>query len=112
MEAQGGPDAQVDPSVLSTFAPSVQYEMLLRMREQQQAANRARFQERAASAPQSFSVFQMQTFLKASSFRRAPRRLAPLLPAPLVGRQKRLLHVHVVGLGALAAWREHSGGRA
>lgn len=63
---------EVDPSVLSTFPPSVQYEMLLRNREAQQVANRAQFQERAAGAPQGFSVFQMQKFLQAASVRSFP----------------------------------------
>jgi len=57
--------------VLSTFAPSVQYEMLLKMREAQNAVNRERFVERTGQ-PADFSTFQMQTFLKASNFRRAP----------------------------------------
>ena len=73
---------EVDPAVLSTFAPSVQYQMLLKMREQQQAANRVRFQERAGGAPQDFSVLQMQTFLKASKFRCSPASFHPSLRAP------------------------------
>ena len=39
-----------------------------RMRERQQAANRAQFEARAA-APASFSPFQMQQYLAASQFR-------------------------------------------
>lgn len=58
----------MDPAVLSTFAPSVQYDMLLKMRESQTAVNRERFMERTGN-PLDFSAFQMQTFLKASNFR-------------------------------------------
>jgi hypothetical protein len=58
----------MDPAVLSTFAPSVQYDMLLKMRESTTATNRERFMERTGK-PLDFSSFQMQTFLKASNFR-------------------------------------------
>ena len=58
----------MDPAVLSTFAPSVQYDMLLKMRESTTAVNRERFMERTGK-PLDFSSFQMQTFLKASNFR-------------------------------------------
>ena len=59
---------EMDPAVLSTFAPSVQYDMLLKMRESRTATNRERFMERTGK-PLDFSSFQMQTFLKASNFR-------------------------------------------
>lgn len=58
----------LDPAVLSTLPPSLALDLMGRMRERQQAANRAQFEARAA-APNSFSQFQMQQYLAASQFR-------------------------------------------
>ena len=54
--------------MLSTLPPSLALDLMGRMRERQQAANRAQFEARAA-APSSFSQFQMQQYLAASQFR-------------------------------------------
>jgi len=58
----------LDPAVLSTLPPSLALDLMGRMRERQQAANRSQFEARAA-APASFSQFQMQQYLAASQFR-------------------------------------------
>lgn len=61
-------DGQLDPAVMSTLPPSLQLDLMLKMREQKQAANRQQFEARRA-APASFSQFQMQQYLAATRFR-------------------------------------------
>lgn len=61
-------DGDLDPAALSTLPPSLAIELMLRMRERQQAANRAQFEARAA-APADFSQFQMAQYLAATQFR-------------------------------------------
>lgn len=61
--------ADIDPEVLSTLPPSMQFDVMLKMREQQMAVNREAFVQRAA-VPQDFSQFQLQTYLKATALRR------------------------------------------
>jgi DNA excision repair protein ERCC-5 len=62
-------EGDLDPEVLSTLPTSVQVELLLRARERQTAANRAKF-EMHAQQPSSFSEFQLQQYLKNSNLRR------------------------------------------
>ena len=63
-----GDDATVDPVVLSTLPPSLQLEVMLKMRERQMAANRGGFEERTGK-PEAFSEFQINQYLKASKLR-------------------------------------------
>lgn len=62
-------EGDLDPEVLSTLPTSMQVELLLRARERQTAANRAKF-EMHAQQPSSFSEFQLQQYLKNSNLRR------------------------------------------
>lgn len=61
-------NGDLDPAVLSTLPPSLQLDLLLRLREQRQAANREAFESRAG-LPASFSHFQMAQYLAATQFR-------------------------------------------
>lgn len=62
-------DGAVDPIVLSTLPPSVQLDVMLRLRDRQMAANRGEF-EQLSGKPEKFSEYQMQQYLKASNLRR------------------------------------------
>jgi 5'-3' exonuclease len=62
-------EGDLDPEVLSTLPTSMQVELLLRARERQTAANRAKF-EMHAQQPSTFSEFQLQQYLKNSNLRR------------------------------------------
>eukprot|EP00887_Chlorella_sp_A99_P002071 scaffold21.g2071.t1 len=53
---------ELDPAVLSTLPPSLQLDLLLRLREQKRTANREAFESRAGK-PASFSAFQMEQYL-------------------------------------------------
>lgn len=59
----------IDPEVLFTLPPSVQYEVLLKMREKHFGANREKLVT-LTGQPESFSDHQMQSYLKASKLRR------------------------------------------
>ncbi|UPQ98789.1 XPG/Rad2 endonuclease [Chloropicon primus] len=59
----------VDPTVLSTLPPSIQLEVMEKMREQKTSENRERF-HRASSAPSNFSNLQFETYLQGCSFRK------------------------------------------
>lgn len=59
----------IDPVVLATLPPSVQLEVMLRLRDRQQAANRGGFEERTGK-PEEFSQFQINQYLKTSTLRR------------------------------------------
>lgn len=59
----------IDPVVLATLPPSVQLEVMLRLRDRQQAANRGGFEERTGR-PEEFSQFQINQYLKTSTLRR------------------------------------------
>ncbi|KAK9830500.1 hypothetical protein WJX72_012105 [[Myrmecia] bisecta] len=59
----------LDPAVLSTLPPSMQLELMAKLREQKNLENREQFQKHAGR-PLNFSQFQMETYLKASAFRR------------------------------------------
>ena len=59
---------QLDPAVMSTLPPSMQLDLLQRMRDHKIFENREHFQQRAQQ-PGSFSSFQIQEYLKASAFR-------------------------------------------
>lgn len=58
----------LDPTVLSTLPPSMQLDIMTKLREQKTYVNREHFQQRQAQ-PQSFSQFQMEEYLKASAIR-------------------------------------------
>ena len=58
----------VDPAVLSTLPPSMQLDIMTKLREQKTYVNREGFQQRQAQ-PLSFSQFQMEEYLKASAIR-------------------------------------------
>ena len=59
----------VDPTVLSTLPPSIQLEVMEKMREQKTSENREKF-HRASAAPSNFSELQLQTYLQGCSFRK------------------------------------------
>ncbi len=61
--------SKLDAEALSMLPQSLQLEILEKMRDAQNAANREKFQEAAAERPQDFSSVQLQTYLKASAFR-------------------------------------------
>lgn len=58
----------LDPTVLSTLPPSMQLDIIARVREQKTYTNREHFQQRQAQ-PLSFSQFQMEEYLKSSAIR-------------------------------------------
>ena len=58
----------LDPAVLSTLPQSMQLQIMEQMRDQLHAFNRDKFTSRSGQ-PENFSSFQLQTFLKASTFR-------------------------------------------
>ena len=58
----------MDPAVLSTLPPSMQLDIMTKLREQKTYVNREGFQQRQAQ-PLSFSQFQMEEYLKASAIR-------------------------------------------
>jgi DNA excision repair protein ERCC-5 len=58
----------VDSTVLSTLPPSMQLDIMLRLREQQMASNRDALLQRKDD-PAQFSQFQIQQYLKASQLR-------------------------------------------
>ena len=58
----------VDPTVLSTLPPSMQLDIMTKLREQKTYVNREGFQRRQAQ-PLNFSQFQMEEYLKASAIR-------------------------------------------
>ncbi|KAK9904154.1 hypothetical protein WJX75_005482 [Coccomyxa subellipsoidea] len=60
---------ELDPVVMSTLPPSMQLDLLTKMRENKIYENREKF-ARHANQPASFSSLQMQEYLKASAFRR------------------------------------------
>lgn len=64
----GGDLESLDPAVLSTLPPSMQLDIMAKLREQRTYGNREGFQKRQAQ-PQSFSQFQMAEYLKASAVR-------------------------------------------
>ena len=77
-----GGGVQLDAAVMSTLPPSMQLDLLQRMRDHKIFENREHFQQRAQQ-PGSFSSFQIQEYLKASAFRCertawAPRPWLPL----------------------------------
>lgn len=59
----------VDPTVLSTLPPSIQLEVMEKMREHKTVENREKF-HKVSKAPGSFSHLQMNTYLQGCSFRR------------------------------------------
>ncbi|GMH40145.1 hypothetical protein BSKO_08049 [Bryopsis sp. KO-2023] len=59
----------LDPEVLFTLPPSIQYDVILQMREKQFGENRETFVS-LTGQPENFSDHQMATYLKASEFRR------------------------------------------
>ena len=58
----------IDPAILANLPPSVQLDLMTKMREQKTYINRDGFQQRQAQ-PLSFSQFQMDEYLKASAVR-------------------------------------------
>jgi len=60
---------ELDPAVLSTLPPSVQFEIMQKLREEQFNRNRVKFQAVASNAA-AFSETQLSAYLKASAFRR------------------------------------------
>ena len=58
----------MDSTVLSTLPPSMQLDIMLRLREQQMASNRDALLQRKDD-PAQFSQFQIQQYLKASQLR-------------------------------------------
>eukprot|EP00873_Tetraselmis_striata_P028365 jgi/Tetstr1/448629/TSEL_035874.t1 len=60
---------EIDVSVLSTLPPSVQFDIMQKLREEQFNQNRLKFQDVATDAT-AFSRAQMAAYLKASAFRR------------------------------------------
>lgn len=61
---------EIDPSVLSSLPPSIQLDIITKLREKSMQSNREAFQQRRAE-PQSFSSFQLDEYLKASNMRYA-----------------------------------------
>jgi hypothetical protein len=64
--------------VLSNLPTSLQLDILEKLRDAQQAANRGKFQQ-AAAQPAGFSEVQLQTFLKAAAFRQKINRHKEIL---------------------------------
>ena len=60
--------SSVDPTVLGTLPPSIQLEVMEKMREHKTMENRDLFNK--ASAPSNFSQLQLDTYLKSCSFRK------------------------------------------
>jgi hypothetical protein len=58
----------LDPAMLSNLPPSVQLDIMAKLREQKTYFNREGFQQRQAQ-PLNFSQFQMDEYLKASAVR-------------------------------------------
>ena len=58
----------IDPAILANLPPSVQLDLMTKLREQKTYLNRDGFQQRQAQ-PLSFSQFQMDEYLKASAVR-------------------------------------------
>ena len=58
----------IDPAILANLPPSVQLDVMTKLREQKTYINRDGFQQRQAQ-PLSFSQFQMDEYLKASAVR-------------------------------------------
>ena len=64
------PDADdIDPAVLASLPPSVQMEVMLKMRERRVAENREHFQQLAGNM-RDFSEMQMSTYLKSTKLKR------------------------------------------
>lgn len=87
-------DEEVDPVVLATLPPSMQLEVMLRLRDRRTMANRSGFEERTGR-PEAFSQFQMQQYLRASTLRHQLNVLqgagAPggEVPRPIAGEEGR-----------------------
>ena len=62
-------DDDVDPAVLASLPPSVQMEVMLKMREKRVADNREKFQS-ASGKMADFSALQMSTYLKSTKLKR------------------------------------------
>ena len=60
----------VDPAVLSTLPPSIQMEVMDKMREQRTNENRTKFHQASSSAPSNFSTLQLETYLQGCAFRK------------------------------------------
>ena len=73
---------QLDPAVLSTLPQSMQFDLLLKMRERLQTANREQFAARQG-LPAEFSLFQMKSFLKVAEHK-CVRQAFPALNLHLV----------------------------
>ena len=58
----------IDPAILANLPPSVQLDLMTKLREQKTYSNREGFQQRQAQ-PLDFSQFQMDEYLKASAIR-------------------------------------------
>eukprot|EP00803_Ostreobium_quekettii_P004915 evm.model.scf_615.3 EVM.evm.TU.scf_615.3 scf_615:20234-34220(+) len=59
----------IDPEVLCTLPPSVQYDVLLKLRDRQFGENRERLAS-LSEQPEEFSLHQMNTYLKSTEMRR------------------------------------------
>lgn len=60
--------SEIDVEVLSQLPPSLQLEVMLKLREAQVVANRERFAS-VEGKPMAFSEVQMVQYLKATAFR-------------------------------------------
>lgn len=58
----------IDPAILSNLPPSVQLDLMTKLREQKTYMNREGFQQRQAQ-PGNFSQFQMDEYLKTSAIK-------------------------------------------
>ena len=79
----------VDPTVLSTLPPSIQLEVMEKMRVQKTSENREKF-HRASTAPSNFSSLQLQTYLQGCSFRKQMDGIKDKMNAVHGGKGKRI----------------------
>ncbi|GAB4814523.1 hypothetical protein N2152v2_001569 [Parachlorella kessleri] len=77
-------DGELDPEVLSTLPPSLQLDIIMRVREQRVTLNREKFEARSG-VPASFSDFQLQQYLKASALRRQVEQVRSAVNAAVAG---------------------------
>ncbi|RMZ55315.1 hypothetical protein APUTEX25_003453 [Auxenochlorella protothecoides] len=92
LDQLGGVESgEIDAEVLSQLPPSVQLEVMLKLREAQVVANREKFAA-AQGAPLAFSQVQMAQYLKATAFRRQVNEIKEAVNAAagLLGASRRI----------------------
>jgi hypothetical protein len=65
-----GPGESLDVAALAALPPSMQFEFITRMRDQQTAANREKLQAANDAAPRDFSTLQLDTYLQTGRVKR------------------------------------------